>query len=94
MADNENYSVEELTEYLLATQQGVLRNTELISKFIGVLLTQGIIGETDRDYIVGKITEEEYIKHYKESHDLANMMRQMFNFPMQTEKSDNTEEGR
>lgn len=92
MTDTKDYTTEELTQYLAETQEGLLMTSKLISRFMSVLLTQGVIDETDRKYIVGKMTEEEYIKHYKESHDLTNLMRQMFNFPMRTEKSDVTEE--
>lgn len=92
MADNKNYSIEELTQYLAETQQGLLDASKIIARVINVLRTDGVIDDTDKEYILGKMTEEDYIKHYKESHDLANMMRQMFNFPMSTEKPDNTEE--
>ena len=94
MADNENYSIEELTQYLAETQQGLLDASKIIARVINVLCTQGVIDDADKAYILGKMTEEDYIKHYKDSHDLTNMMRQMFNFPMSTEKPDNTEEGR
>lgn len=94
MADNKIYSIEELTQYLAETQQGLLDASKIIARIINVLCTQGVIDDTDKAYILGKMTEEDYIKHYKESHDLTNMMRQLFNFPMSTEKPDNTEEGR
>ena len=68
--------------------------SKIIARVINVLCTQGVIDDADKAYILGKMTEEDYIKHYKDSHDLTNMMRQMFNFPMSTEKPDNTEEGR
>ena len=95
MADENQsqYTNEELAKYLKESQDALLEIGSVIGRFIGVLIANGVIDETDRKYIVGQMSEEDYTKHYKESHDLANLFKQMFDMATPKKKSEDTNEG-
>lgn len=90
--ENYNYTNEELAKYLEETQDAVLEVGKILSRFISLLKANNVIDETDRQYILGNMSEEEYIKHFKESHALTNMLMKMFEMATPEKKSDNTNE--
>ena len=93
MTSNENpknYSNEELAKYLEETQDAILETGKVISRFISLLKANNVIDETDRQYILGNMSEEEYIKHFKESHDLTNMLKKIFEMAAPEKKSEGT----
>lgn len=92
---NENqsqYTNEELVKYLKDTQDAVLETSKILSRFISLLKANNVIDETDRQYILGNMSEEDYIKHFKESHDLTNMFMKMFEMATPEKKSEDTNE--
>lgn len=92
---NENqsqYTNEELAKYLKETQEAVLTTGSVIGRFLAVLIAYGIIDKTDRQYIIGKMSEEDYIQHNKESNDIVNMFKQMFDMATPKKKSEDTNE--
>ena len=95
MAPNENpenYTNEELAKYLKDTQDAVLKISQMLSRFISLLKANNVIDETDRQYILGNMSEEDYIKHFKESHYLTNMFMKLFEMATPEKKSDDTNE--
>lgn len=88
----ENYTNEELAKYLEETQDAVLETGKVLSRFISILKANSVIDETDRQYILGNMSEEEYIKHFKESHDLKNMFMKLFEMATPEKKSEGTNE--
>ncbi len=90
--DHENYTNEELAKYLKDTQDAVVETSKILSRFISLLKANNVIDETDRQYILGNMSEEDYIKHFKESHDLTSMFMKLFEMSTPEKKSEDTNE--
>lgn len=84
MTDN-TYTNKEIVE-------GLEEITNMIGRFMGVLMANGTIDLTDMNYITGKMSESDYTKHFTESRDLGNLIHQMFNMTTPESKPDNDKE--
>ena len=71
---------EELEEALKVTQEAILTLGDYCGRMRGVLVAHGTLTELDNKYIIGELSEEEYVKQYKEQNSLAYAFNKLF-FP-------------
>lgn len=71
--------LEETKQELAETQEALLTLGELLGKLRAILEFHGAIDDLDISYIKGELTEEEYIKKYKEQNSLSNAFMSLFN---------------
>lgn len=71
---------EELEKELKATQEAILKLGDFCGRMRGLLVAHGTLTELDNKYILGELSEEEYVKQYKEQNSLAYAFNKLF-FP-------------
>ena len=76
---------EELVKALEVTQEGVTTLADVLGRMIAVLRVHGVLTDLDSSYIKMKITEDDYIKQYKDQNKLSNLYGQIFNQMFQTD---------
>ena len=74
---------EELEKELAKTQKSLMAVQASLSRVIQILFVYRVhmginFEEFDKDYIEGKITQEEYLKQWKEQNNLENAFQKMF----------------
>jgi hypothetical protein len=69
---------EELEEALKVTQEAILKLGDFCGRMRGLLVAHGTLTELDNKYILGEISEEEYVKRYKEQNSLAYAFNKLF----------------
>ena len=74
---------EELEKELAKTQKRLMAVQASLSRVIQILFVYRVhmginFEEFDKDYIEGKITQEEYLKQWKEQNNLENAFQKMF----------------
>ena len=78
-----NMTNEELEKELAKTQKCLMDVQASLSRVIQILFVYRVhmginFEEFDKDYIEGKITQEEYLKQWKEQHNIENVFQKMF----------------
>ena len=78
-----NMTNEELEKELAKTQKSLMAVQASLSRVIQILFVYRVhmginFEEFDKDYIEGKITQEEYLKQWKEQHNIENVFQKMF----------------
>lgn len=74
---------EELEKELAKTQKSLMAVQASLSRVIQILFVYRVhmginFEEFEKDYIEGKITQEEYLKQWKEQNNLENAFQKMF----------------
>ena len=78
-----NMTNQELEKELAKTQKCLMDVQASLSRVIQILFVYRVhmginFEEFDKDYIEGKITQEEYLKQWKEQHNIENVFQKMF----------------
>lgn len=72
--------LEETKKELAETQKALLTLAGMVGRTRAVLRKiHNVIDDLDISYIKGELTEEEYIKKYKEQNSLSNVFMSLFN---------------
>lgn len=72
--------LEETKKELAETQKALLTLAGMVGRTRAVLRkVHNVIDDLDISYIKGELTEEEYIKKYKEQNSLSNVFMSLFN---------------
>lgn len=72
--------LEETKQALAETQKALLTLAGMVGRTRAVLRkVHNVIDDLDISYIKGELTEEEYIKKYKEQNSLSNVFMSLFN---------------
>lgn len=74
---------EELEKELAKTQKSLMAVQASLSRVIQILFVYRVhmginFEEFDKEYIEGKITQEDYLKLWKEQHNIENVFQKMF----------------
>lgn len=81
--------LEETKKELAETQKALLTLAGMVGRTRAVLRKiHNVIDDLDISYIKGELTEEEYIKKYKEQNSLANAFNMLFNMPTTDDKKE------
>lgn len=84
-------NLKETQQYLLSTQKHLFEVKTMLIHLLSILKTHAVIDDLDVSYIQSKLTEEEYVKKYKEQNNIASLFASFFTNKMPFEEKSGEE---